>query len=142
MDINRFKLLCLSKSVNRQIMIDDANFMLKTYSALKRVANDTVPLRLHINYPEGQEILRKVGDLSYIRFPVEPIVMITSLDIDRALEDAVALLVMASIETQRAKIYMGLYYTEIENHDVRLMEADLDVAGNEFDYNNSQGSFA
>ncbi len=142
MDLNRFKQLCLSKSVGRQIMIEDSQFMDKTYSALKRVAKDSVPLKLLINYPEGQEILRKVGDLAYIRFPMEPMRMDSDLDIDRTLEDAVALLVMASIETQRAKIYMGLYYTEIENHDMVLMESDLDIGGNEFDYNNNQKMFA
>jgi len=143
MKIDEFEKLCLSKSTNRTTLGQDPEqTYLRIYQALKRVAHDTVPLRLHITYPQGQEILRKMDEHSYLRMPKQPTKPEDELDIDSALEDAVALFVMAGLETQRAKIYMGLYYTEIENNNTRLIETDLVMAENEGMSNNSAGEFA
>ena len=125
MNMIEFEVLCLSKSVGRMKEFEKTIFFEKTYSALKRVALDTLPLILHINYPQGQQILRKIDENSYIRFPRKPQKVEDELDIDMSLVDATAYMVMASYETQRAKIYMGLYYTEIENNNSKLIETDL-----------------
>ncbi len=123
--------LCITKSSNRTKLIPDIDFYPKLHSALKRVANDTVPLHLVVSTQMGRKVLRRVAEFGYIRMPEEAKLPTDYVDIDEALLDAVALLIMASTETQRGKLYMALYYTEIENNNKRLMEAFLSIGSNQ-----------
>jgi len=125
MTLKEFGILLISKSSQRKsISIDDV-YAEKIYSALKRVGKDTVPLLLLVNSPKGQRVMRKIDDDAYIRYPRKAVDENDMIDIDEALLDAVAYFVLAGMETQRAKIYMGLYYTEIENNDAVQIEASL-----------------
>ncbi len=133
--IGEFKPLILSKSVARTELPDTQELCLRIYTALKRVAFDTVPLRLSQYVKMGEPItfsvFRKVDANMYIRTPENPIVEADVLDIDEELATAVALLIMADLERAYGKIHMGKYYTEIENNNERLIETTLDESSNE-----------
>jgi len=131
MTLTDFKILCLTKSMNRTKLPINTDFIPKVFSALKRVAKDTVPLRLIVNDGTGQQILRKTDEFMLIRFPFPPRVEDDIIDIDDALLDAVALFTMAGIELTRSQQYMGLYYKEIELNDERLIETHLMDASND-----------
>ena len=137
MTLTDFKVLCLTKSMNRTKLPDNVDFIPKVYTALKRVAKETIPLRLIVNDGTGQQILRKTDEFMLIRFPFPPRVEDDIIDIDDALLDAVALFTMAGIELSRSTQYMGLFYKEIEMNDERLIETFLVDASN-----NSPGSSA
>lgn len=127
MTLKDFGILLMSKSTQRKSIAIDDVYIEKVYSAIKRVAKDTVPLTLLVNSPIGQRVMRKIDDNAYIRYPKKAINETDIVDVDEALLDAVALYVMAGLETQRAKIYMGLYYTEIENNDAVQIEASINT---------------
>ena len=128
MTLEEFGVVLAAKSTQRQPSVIDAVYAEKVYTAMKRVAKDTLPLSLLVNSPVGQRILRKFDTDAYIRYPKKAVKASDDIDMDESLIDAVALMVMAGLETQRAKIYMGLYYTEIENNDKVQIEASLDLA--------------
>lgn len=137
-----FVTLLLSKSNNRTVLPDEFQLKDKIYSSLKRVAKDTVPLRLVITDGTGQQILRKIDEYSLVRYPFKPLLTTDVIDIDDALLDAVALFTMAGMETQRAKQFMGLYYKEIELNNERLVETNLSVASNDSPWTNTAERFA
>jgi len=125
MTLTDFKTLCLSKSVNRTKLPGNTELIQKIFSALKRVAKDTIPLRLIVNDGTGQQILRKTDEFMLIRFPFPPRVEDDIIDIDDALLDATALFTMAGIELTRSSYYMGEYSKEIMLNDERLIETHL-----------------
>ncbi len=135
MTIGEFKPLLLSKSVARTELPDRVELCFRIYSALKRVAFDTLPLRLSqyvkMGDPVTFSVFRKVDAEMYIRTPENPLIDDDILDIDEELATAVALLVMADLERAYGKIHMGKYYTEIENNNERLIETTLDESSNE-----------
>ena len=128
MTFREFNVLVLSKSSQRKTLVLDDVYIEKVYAAMKRVARDTVSLELLVNSPKGQKILRKVDNDAYIRYPIKAIAEDDTIDMEEALLDAVAYMIMAGMETQRAKVYMGLYYTEIENNDAVQIEATFSTA--------------
>jgi len=142
MVLTDFKVLCLSKSMNREKLPVNTDFIPKVYSALKRVAKDTVPLRLVVNDGTGQQIMRKADEFMLIRFPFPPRVEDDIIDIDDALLDAVALFTMAGIELSRSQQYMGLYYAEIELNNERLVETFLQDASNDSPHSSAAQVFA
>lgn len=135
MVLAEFKPVLLSKSVARTTLPADAELYERVFSALKRVAFDTIPIRLSkrvlpttlVTFP----VFRKVDDQLYIRLPSKPINDDEDLDIDESLVDAVALYVMAGLERANAKTYMGLYYREIEMNNDRLTETILSESSND-----------
>jgi len=137
-----FKTVILSKSNNRSELPDNPQLIEKIFTALKRVAKETVPLRLVIEDGAGQQVLRKVDEFGLIRFPFRPLTDDDVIDIDDALLDATALFVMAGMETQRAKQLMGLFYAEIEMNNDRLVETFLSDASNESPHTNTNLRFA
>lgn len=135
MIIEDFKTLLLSKSVARTILPANADLYERIFTALKRVATDTIPLRLSTIVATGDlvtfPVYRKPDTTLYVRFPDKPLIDEDELDMDEALQDAVALYVMAGLERSNAKTYMGLYYREIEMNNDRLTETELVEASNE-----------
>jgi len=122
----------LTKSTGRTEIPTNEMLVDRTYTALKRVASDTIPLRLVVEDSAGHQILRRVDDNTYVRFPKRPIIDSgQTMDIDDELLDAVALYIMAGLELQRSKTLMGLYYKEIETYDEKLTETYLGIATND-----------
>ena len=101
-----------------------------TFRALKRVAKETIPLRLRTT-SETSSILRKVGEDTLIRMPYEPYADDDDLDTDTALVDAVAYHVCSELEIQRKGHFLGYYDREILLNNERLIETELDLCDGE-----------
>ena len=131
MIVSEFKELMLSKTISRKTIPVDIQLEHRINTAIKEVATLTTPLRLIVNNPDRYQILRKVDSATYIRFAEDVENDNSELDIDRFLLDAVALYVLAGIEKEKASIYMGMFYSQLEANDRRLIEANLVEASNE-----------
>jgi len=130
-----FKPIILSKSVGRTKLPEDRELFERIFSALKRVAFDTMPLRLTEKVPINElitfSVFRRVDRELYIRTPAKPITSDDDIDMDAELLDAVALYIMAGLEKANAKTCMGLYYREIEMNNDRLIETILTDSDND-----------
>lgn len=142
MILSEFKKLMLSKTINRKVIPDDINLEERVFTALKKIAMDTVPLRLVVQNPTGHSIMRRVDSLIYIRFPNMPINDDSDIDMDMFLIDAVALYVMAGLEKEKASVYMGMYWELITENDNRLCETYLATGTNESGYDDASVYFA
>lgn len=142
MILSEFKKLMLSKTINRKVIPDDINLEERVFTALKKIAMDTVPLRLVVQNPTGHSIMRRVDSLTYIRFPNMPINDDSDIDMDMFLIDAVALYVMAGLEKEKASVYMGMYWELITENDNRLCETYLATGTNESGYDDASVYFA
>lgn len=135
MTMGEFKPLLLSKSVGRTELPPDADLKERIHTALKRIAKDTLPLKLTKNVPTGTlvtfSVIRKIDSNTYVRFPIKPVDDEADMDMDAELMDATALYIMAGLERANARTYMGLYYTEIELNNDRLTETELTDADND-----------
>lgn len=142
MILRDFKELILSKSTNRQTIPASVDLHHRVHTALKQIALKTIPLRLIVNEPNGNSILRKIDEVTYIRIPRIPNTEEDSIDIDDVLLDACALYVIAGIEKEKAGTYMGMFFGEIDANNNRLIETALSEATNESAFNNSFFRFA
>ena len=142
MILKDFKELILSKSTNRQTIPVSVNLPHRVHTALKQIAFKTIPLRLIVDKPNGNSILRKIDEVTYIRIPRIPNTEEDSIDIDDVLLDACALYVIAGIEKEKAGTYMGMFFGEIDANNNRLIETALSEATNESAFNNSSFRFA
>ncbi len=132
MTLEEFGPFLLTKSAGRTIVPDIDELAERTYWGLKRIATDTIPLRLVSQVPDGYKILRKVDSETYIRIPRKPVPADSEpLDMDSVLLDALSLFVLAGLETARAKVYMGMYYKEIDTYSDKLTETFLAEATND-----------
>jgi len=132
MTLEEFGRFMLTKSSGRTSVPSDELLAERVFHALKKVAKDTVPLKLKLKSPLGYTILRRIDSETYIRMPDKPKISTpTAIDIDKVLLDAVALYVLAGLETQRAKTLMGLYWGEINDNNDRLTETFLSTASND-----------
>lgn len=142
MILSEFKELMLSKSISRKTLPDDIRIEERVHTALKKIAMDTVPLRLVVQNTVGVSIMRRVDSLTYIRFPNIPIALDSEIDIDMFLLDAAALYVMAGLEKEKASVYMGMYWEIITENDNRLCETYLATATNESGYDDASIYYA
>ena len=142
MIVSEFKELMLSKTISRKTIPDDIRIYERIFTALKKIAMDTVPLRLVVQDPTGHSIMRRVDTLTYIRFPNIPNANDSEIDIDAFLLDAAALYVMAGLEKEKASVYMGMYWEIITENDNRLCETYLSTATNESGMDNASVYFA
>ena len=142
MILSEFKDLMLSKTISRKTLPDDIRLNERVHTALKKVAMDTIPLRLVVQDPTGHSIMRRVDSITYIRFPDMPVVEDSDIDIDEFLLDAVALYVMAGLEKEKASVYMGMYWEIITENDNRLCETYLSTATNDSGYDDASCKFA
>jgi hypothetical protein len=101
------------------------------HRALKRIAKETVPLRLVTNDPSQLTVIRKIDNDTYIRFPLMPYRDDDDIDIDEELVEAVAAHVCSELEPQRKGHYLSVYEREIVLNNERLIETDLDTFSNE-----------
>ena len=142
MILSEFKELMLSKTISRKTLPDDIRLEERVFTALKKIAMDTIPLRLVVQDPTGHSIMRRVDAITYIRFPDMPQVNDSDIDMDEFLLDAAALYVMAGLEKEKASVYMGMYWEIITENDNRLCETYLSTATNESGIDNASVYFA
>ena len=132
-----FREVILEKSTGRTVLPEPKKLYTRIFSALKRTANDTIPLKLvrHVDIDAGEQLLfsvqRRVDNMTFIKKPAQPTSEGENLDIDDELFDAVAYFVMAGLERNNAKAFMGLYHGEIDINNERLIETDLSVGDND-----------
>ena len=100
------------------------------HRALKRIAKETVPLRLVVNDITGLTVIRKIDDSTYIRSPLMPYRDDSDIDIDEELVEAVAAHVCSELEPQRKGHFLQQYEREIMQNNERLIETDLDSCVN------------
>jgi hypothetical protein len=132
MTLNEFGRFLNTKSIGRVESPVNEQLTERVFSAMKKIAFDTTPLRWTINKRAGEDIIRRIDLNTYIRTPHKPIIDSgEQLDIESELVDALALYVMAGLEPQRSKVNMGMYYAEIENYNVKLIETSLQEATND-----------
>jgi hypothetical protein len=105
----------------------DSVLRLMIHRALKRIAKDTVPLRLVVADPSQLTIIRKLDDDTYIRFPLPPFRDDDDIDCDEELVEAVAAHVCSELEPQRKGHYLQQYEREIMQNNERLIETELDA---------------
>ena len=132
MTVNEFKSFLMTKTVGHVDLPQETLYVARVYAGLMKIAKDTTPLRLVVSNPDGYEILRRIAEFSYVRFPAQPIIDSgLSLDIESELLDALAYYVMAGLERQRSKVLMGMYHTEIDSYNDKLTETFLEEATND-----------
>ena len=132
MTIEEFGIFMLTHSSGRTNVPSGEIMSERIWTAMKRISKNAYPLKLTVNEPAGLTIVRKVDESTYIRQPGKPILGSSKqLDMDDDLMDALAYYVLAGLETQRAKTYMGLYWGEINSFNDTLTETDLNTANNE-----------
>ena len=132
MTLEEFTRYMLSHSSGRTVVPAGEIMAERVWTGLKRIARDTTPLILTVNDPLGYTVLRKIDASTFIRKPNKPkLGTAQALDIDEILLDALAYYALAGLETQRAKVYMGMYWGEINSFNDILIETDLNVATNE-----------
>ena len=132
MTFGEMKELIRSYLPNRydNLQISDATLRLMVHRALKRIAKETVPLKLVVNDITGLTVIRKVDDQTYIRYPIIPYGDDSDIDIDEELVEAVAAHVCSELEPQRKGHYLQQYEREIRQNNDRLIETDLDECTN------------
>ena len=132
MTLEEFGRFMLSHSSGRTVIPSGELMIERTWTAMKKIAKDTIPLRLIVSDPSGHTIIRKPDSETYIRRPDKPILGATTpIDMDDALMDALALYVLAGLEQQKAKTYMGMYWGEINDFNDKLTETYLSEATND-----------
>ena len=125
MNFLEFTNLIPAFSNNRVDLTKVPHLITKTNIAMKQIARDTIPLLLLKNASSDRNILRRLDNTSYVCIPIKIIDDTTDLEIDEMLLDAVALFVLAGIETARAPSYMKMYWNIVENHEQSLIESNL-----------------
>ncbi len=124
--------LILSKSSGRIDMLSEIKMQNRIFEALKRTAYDTIPLTLLTKTKGMRSIHRRIDSETFILIPHKPKGLIDEeIDIDESLTDAVAYYTLAGLEVHMAKRYMGLYHTQIELSNARLVETYLATASDD-----------
>jgi len=114
MDLRQFAQLVISKTSGHRDVEIDGIFAQRVDSALVKIAKATTPLKLIVHKSGNRRILRRVDRETYIVYPTKvKVTEETEIDIDDDLLDAAALLVIAGLEPQKANLYIGLYYAEL-----------------------------
>lgn len=127
MIFTEFKLRVAAFSSNRANLDKIPLAVEKANISLIQVCRDTIPLRLIKKEGSNRKILRYVGEIDqYICVPNSiKDDDVTQIEMDELLIDAVALHMLAGIETARSQQYMGMYWNIVENHEKALIEFDL-----------------
>ncbi|MCH9712820.1 MAG: hypothetical protein K0U20_09375 [Proteobacteria bacterium] len=86
-----------------------------------------------ITTAQGYSVLRRLDDELFVKMPVRPAEEDSELDTDESLIDALAYYVMAGLERAKAPVHMGMYHSEIDFNNDRLIETFLSDTTNESD---------
>ncbi len=132
MTLNEFGRFLNTKSVGRIEPPINEQMTERVFTAMRKIARDTMPLRWVVDDPANYDVLRRVDANTWIRTPEKPILDSgNQLDIEDELLDALALYVLAGLEVQRGKILMAMYYEELDAYNNKLTETYLAVASND-----------
>lgn len=132
MTLNEFGRFLQTKSVGRIEPPINEQLTERVYTAMKKIAMDTTPLRWMVDTEDGYDVLRRIDAYTFLRFPKKPIIDSgEQLDIEEALLDALALYIMAGLEIQRAKVNMGMYHEQIEMYNQNLIQTYMQEASND-----------
>lgn len=139
MTVAEFRLVVTEKSTGRSALPETQKFAERIFTGLKRLAKDTVPLRLSLYVEDFTtlevNIIRRIDDNMVIRFPNRPVSEDSVIDMDDELLDALAYYIMAGLERSNAKVFMSMYHTEKDMNNDRLVETVLSDSDNEYDRN-------
>jgi len=134
MTLREFKILLLSQTPGRTVTPDETMLINSIQTAVLQVAHDTVPLRL-FRRDRPAEVLRRVSDEGYIRYPRRVIMDGDDVDLDEILMDAAAYYTNSIIEQQKKGTHLNAYEKIIQRNNERLIETHLEVcASNGGDY--------
>lgn len=125
MNMLEFRKLLSEKNGNRDIEITDEKLGERIFTGLKKIANDTLPLILVENSESMAQPIRRLDEFTFVRMPEKPSIPQDEVDTDDMLLDALSYYVMAGLERTKAQTHMGMYWGEIENNNVRLLETIL-----------------
>ena len=132
MTLEEFGRFLQSKSVGRIESPVSEHMVDRVYSGMKYIGSITTPMKWIVNSPEGYEVMRRIDANTWLRYPEKPIINdVEQLDLEESLYDALALHVMAGLETQRSKVNMGMFYAEIDLYNSKLIETYLEIATND-----------
>jgi len=121
-----------SKSLGRLDYSADEHLEDRMYTGMLKICSKTTPLKLIVNSPKGEPILRRIDENTWMRKPAKPDGNSgLDIDLDNELVDALQYFVIAGLEPQRAKVMMGMFHTAVEEYDARLTEAYLAEATND-----------
>ena len=134
MTLNEFGRFLQTKSIGRVEPPVNEQLTERVFTAMKKIAQLTQPLKWVEENPEGYTVFRRLDDFTFVRMPNKPIIDSgEQVDIEETLEDALALYVMAGLEPQRSKVNMAMFYEEIDFYNARLTESYLQEATNDSD---------
>ncbi len=134
MTLNEFGRFLQTKSIGRVEPPVNEQLTERVFTAMKKIAQLTEPLKWVEDDPEGYTVYRRLDNFTFVRMPNKPIIDSgEQIDIEESLEDALALYIMAGLEPQRSKINMGMFYQEIDFYNMRLTESYLQEATNDSD---------
>jgi hypothetical protein len=117
---NNLKTLILSLSSNRDETMEIPQFLTRINTAILQVCKDTVPIAYASNISVGQKVLKRIDRDFFITVPEEITSLTEEITMDADLYQAVALYILASIETARSGIYMKQYWDDIAKHEYHL----------------------
>lgn len=125
MTYTQFKEKIVSFSSNRSDLTDITNLLGKVNISMTQVCRDAVPLVLIKDSTSGRPIFRRIDNKAYICVHTPVTDIVADIEMDESLLDAVALHVIAGIETSRAPAYMKMYWNIVDNHEQMLINTDL-----------------
>jgi len=130
MTLRELKILILSQTPGRTTLPDEDGLIFTIQTAVVQVAHDTVPLRL-FRRDRPNEVLRRVGEEGFLRYPRRVIMDGDEVDLDEILMDAVAYYVNSIIESQKKGSHLFSYDKIIKRNNHRLIETHLEVCASE-----------
>lgn len=132
MTLEEFERYLLTHSSGRIVVPANEVMAERVWTGMKRIARDTIPLKLVTNEPAGSTVLRHIDESTYVKKPEKPKSQTAAdLEMDDMLMDALAYYVLAGLEVQRSKMYMGMYWGEIDAFNGTLIEFHLNTASND-----------
>ena len=125
MNYTQFRNKVAGFSSNRQNLDNIPLLIEKANISILQVARDCVPLRLVKNSSSNRKILKRLDNRNYVCIPLEIKEDTLDIELDDSLLDAMALHMLAGIETARAPAYMKMYWNIIEAHEYAIMNDSL-----------------
>ncbi len=130
MTLREFKLLLLSQTPGRTVLPAEPMLINSIQTAVLQVAHDTVPLKL-FRRDKPTEVLRRISDEGFIRYPRRVIMDGDEVDLDLILMDAAAYFTNSIIEQQKKGTHLNAYEKIIQRNNERLIETHLEVCDSE-----------
>lgn len=122
MNYTELKNRIIAFSSNRSDLDDVTTLTEKMNISLTQVVRDSSPMRLLKANDSHRAIVKRFNHLLYFCKPLEITESTMDIELDDTLLDALALHVLAGIETARAPVYMKMYWNIIDIHDNAIVD--------------------